>query len=273
MMRRRHFLAAAGAAAGAALTADAFAIETRRVQLTRHDVRVPRLPPALHGLRIAQVADLHLPACHGPAEAALQLLERERPEIVLHTGDAVEIAEAAQMLVNYGSVLRGTVATAAVLGNWEHRVHLTGRGAEQAWGRVDVPLLVNAHLTVRVGDATLALVGLDDMLYAHPDFEAARRGLPDGITEIWLGHEPVVADLAPAGVPRPALFLSGHTHGGQIRLPGVPAFTPPGSGRYVAGWYLDSPAPLYVSRGIGTADIRARFRCPPELPVFRLLAA
>ena len=82
-----------------------------------------------------------------------------------------------------------------------------------------------------------------------------------------------MADLVPAGVPRPALLLSGHTHGGQIRLPGVPAFTPPGSGRYVAGWYLDPPAPLYVSRGIGTADIRARFRCPPELPVFRLLPA
>ena len=126
-MRRRQFLAAAGAAAGAALAADAFAVETRRVQLTRHDVRVPRLPPALQGLRIAQVSDLHLPACRGPAEVALELLERERPEIVLHTGDAVEIAAAARMFGDYGSVLRGTVATAAVLGNWEHRVDLTGR--------------------------------------------------------------------------------------------------------------------------------------------------
>jgi predicted MPP superfamily phosphohydrolase len=270
-MRRRHFLAAAGAAAGAAVGADAFLAETRRIEVTRHDVRVPRLPSALHGLRIAQVADLHLPACRGPAEIALQLLERERPEIVLHTGDAVEIAAAAGSFGDYGATLRGTVATAAVLGNWEHRVDLTGSAAERAWSRAGVALLVNSHVTVRVGDATLALVGLDDLLYSRPDFEAARRGLPDEVTELWLGHEPAVADQIPAGTPRPALFLSGHTHGGQIRFPGVPAFTPLGSGRYVNGWYRSPAAPLYVSRGIGTAEIRARFRCAPELPVFRLL--
>ncbi len=271
-MRRRHFLAAAGAA-GAALAGDALAIEPRRVQLTRHDVPVPGLPPALEGLRIAQVSDMHLPACRGPAEAALELHERERPEIVLHTGDALEVYAAAPMLADFGGVLRGTVATAAVLGNWEHRVALTGPAAERAWDRVGVPLLVNSHLLVPVRGAALALVGVDDLLFARPDFAAARRGLPEGLTEIWLGHEPQVADRRPADVPRPALCLSGHTHGGQIRFPGVPAFTPIGSGRYVAGWYRDAPAPLYVSRGIGTAEIRARLRCPPELPVFRLTRA
>ena len=272
-MRRRQFLAAAGAAAGAALTADTFLIEPRAIEVTRHDVRVPRLPPALHGVRIAQVADLHLPACRGPAEVALELLERERAEIVLHSGDAVEVASAARMFGDLGRALRGTLATAAVLGNWEHRVELTGTAAERAWDRAGVPLLVNSHVTVRVADATLALVGLDDLLYSSPDFEAARRGLPEGITELWVGHEPAIADRIPAGIPRPALLLSGHTHGGQIRLPGVPPFTPVGSGRYVAGWYRSPSAPLYVSRGIGTVDIRARFRCPPELPVFRLLPA
>jgi predicted MPP superfamily phosphohydrolase len=272
-MRRRRFFAAAGAAAGAVLAADAFAIEPRRVQLTRHDVPVPRLPRALEGLRIAQVSDLHLPACRGPAEEALELLAAEPPEIVLHTGDALEVFAAAPVLAELGGLLRGTVATAAVLGNWEHRVALTGRAAEQAWGRAGVALLANSHLTVRVGDASLALVGLDDLLHAHPDIEAARRGLPDGIVELWLGHEPEIADRVPATVPRPALLLCGHTHGGQIRLPGVRPFTPVGSGRYVAGWYRDAAVPLYVSRGIGTAEIRARFRCPPEVAVFRLTSA
>ncbi len=272
-MRRRQFLAAAGAAAGAAVAADAIFIEPRRVQLTRHDVLVPRLPPALHGVRIAQVTDLHLPACRGPAEAAFELLAAERPEIVLHTGDAVERVDAGPVLTELGGALRGTVATAAVLGNWEHHVDFTGRLAEQAWARAGVPLLGNSHITVRVGDATLALVGLADLLFARTDFETARRGLPDGVVELWFGHEPELADRVPAGLPRPALFLSGHTHGGQIRLPGVPALTPLGSGRYVAGWYRDGAVPLYVSRGIGTADIRARLRCPPELPVFRLLPA
>jgi predicted MPP superfamily phosphohydrolase len=65
----------------------------------------------------------------------------------------------------------------------------------------------------------------------------------------------------------------GHTHGGQIRLPPIPAVTPPGSGRFVAGWYRDTFAPMYVSRGIGTTEIRARFLCPPEAPLFTLRRA
>ncbi|MGH7628219.1 MAG: metallophosphoesterase [Gemmatimonadales bacterium] len=270
-MRRRHFLAAAGAA-GAALAGDTFAIEPRRVQLTRHDVPVPGLPPALEGLRIAQVSDMHLPACRGPVAVALELLARERPEIVLHTGDALETADAA-LLADLGPALCGTVASAAVLGNWEHRVAFTGRAAERAWGRAGVALLLNSHLIARVSGAELALVGLEDLLHARPDVVAARRGLSVGIPEIWLGHEPELTAYRPADVAPPAVFLSGHTHGGQIRIPGVRPFTPVGSGSYVAGWYHDRRGPLYVSRGIGTAEIRARFLCPPELPVFRLTRA
>jgi hypothetical protein len=89
---------------------------------------------------------------------------------------------------------------------------------------------------------------------------------------VWLGHEPAVVDQLEAQVA-PAMFLSGHTHGGQIRIPGFPALTPFGSGRYVAGWYREARVPLYVARGIGTADVRARFLCPPELPIFRLIRA
>src|SRR2546430_12988376 len=70
--------------------------------------------------------------------------------------------------------------------------------------------------------------------------------------------------------PRPAAVLSGHTHGGQMRLPFYTPYTPYGSGRFVAGWYRDTLAPLYVSRGIGTVGIPARLFCPPELPIFTL---
>ena len=272
-MRRRQFLAAAGAAAGAALAADAFLIEPGRIELTRHDVPVPRLPPSLVGLRILQVSDLHLPACRGHAEEVAGLLSAERPEIVLHTGDAVETLDGVPVLAELAPALRGSVATAAVFGNWEHRDERVVRAATSAWERAGVPLLGNGHVGVRVGDAALALVGLADLLMARPDLETARRGLAEEAVELWFGHEPELADRLPATVPRPALLACGHTHGGQIRLPGIAPFTPVGSGRYVAGWYHDSAVPLYVSRGIGTAEVRARFRCRPELPVFRLSGA
>ena len=268
-MRRRHFLAAAGAAAGAALAADAFALEPQRIQVTRHDVPVAGLPPGLDGLRIAQVSDLHLPACRGPAEAVIELLARERPEIVLHTGDALEHPRGADMLATLAAAMRGTVATAAVLGNWDYGGGLTVRAAEQIWDRAGIALLVNAHLVLHANGGALVLAGLDDLLHARPDIVAARDGIPSGTVEVWFAHEPAIADALPAG-PQPAVFLTGHTHGGQILIPGIRPHTPIGSGRYLAGWYRDARVPLYVGRGIGTAEIRARFRCPPELPIFRL---
>jgi predicted MPP superfamily phosphohydrolase len=134
-----------------------------------------------------------------------------------------------------------------------------------------VALLYNGHVVLSVGDARLALVGVDDPVEGRPDLRAARAGLPRGITEILLVHAPGFVEPRPAGGdPPPAMVLAGHTHGGQIRLPFVPAFTPRGSGRFLEGWYRDTFAPLYVSRGVGTVDIRARFRCPPEVPVFTL---
>jgi len=84
-------------------------------------------------------------------------------------------------------------------------------------------------------------------------------------------HAPGYVDkIQPGVVPRPAAIISGHTHGGQVRLPLYTPYTPYGSGRFVAGWYRDTLAPLYVSRGIGTVVLPARLFCPPELPIFTL---
>jgi predicted MPP superfamily phosphohydrolase len=70
---------------------------------------------------------------------------------------------------------------------------------------------------------------------------------------------------------RSSLCLAGHTHGGQIRAGSLAPFVPPGSGRFVAGWYETEMGPLYVSRGTGTSIVPARFCCRPELPVFELV--
>jgi hypothetical protein len=114
--------------------------------------------------------------------------------------------------------------------------------------------------------------GLDDPLSGTPDPARALDHAPRGAVAIWGFHAPGYADeLVGQSIAKPALMLAGHTHGGQIRLPLLPAVTPSGSGRFVAGWYRDTFAPLYVSRGVGTVDIRARFLCPPEVEFFRLV--
>jgi predicted MPP superfamily phosphohydrolase len=258
----------------AGLGAEMFAVEPRRVQVTRHDVPVSGLAAALDGLRIAQVADVHLPANRAAVDRAAALLAAERPELVVFTGDQCEIAEGVGELVAFMREVSGTVATLAVLGNWDYRGGTVGDVARRAYADAGATLLVNEHAIVSVGGAGLAFVGVDDVLSGRADLQAAAAGVSDDASVIAVVHEPGVADEPmPAGVAVPAFTLSGHTHGGQIRIPGLPAYTPIGSGRFVAGWYTAPIGRLYVSRGIGTADIRARLFCPPELPIFTLRRA
>lgn len=270
---RRRFLAVVGAT-GAAISADAFGFEANRVLISRHDVPIPGLPSGLDGLRLAQVSDVHFPGNRIAARAALEHLHRERPDIVLLTGDMTESAQAMNDVRNFAAEARGRLATVALLGNWEYRSGVEGGPAQDTYRAAGVKLLVNASTTVDVQGVPLTLVGLDDAVAGHPDLSAARRDVPDGATEIWLVHSPIFASKPPAGVSaRPALLLAGHTHGGQIRIPLLPAVKPVGAGRFLEGWYRDTFAPLYVSRGVGTTGIPARFRCPAELPIFTLRAA
>src|SRR5438093_1374188 len=121
----------------------------------------------------------------------------------------------------------------------------------------------------RAARATLALLERE-----RPDVAAAVRGLGAADPAIWIVHAPGFVDGVPRDrFPAPAAILAGHTHGGQIRLPFYAPYTPWGSGRFVEGWYRDTLAPLYVSRGVGTVTIPARLFCLPEVAVFTLASA
>jgi uncharacterized protein len=267
---RRRFLAGLGAA-GAAIGADAFGLEANRVLVSRHDVPVPGLPRPLDGLQIAQIADVHFPGNRSAARAALEHVHSVKPDIVILNGDMTESAEAMDQVKEFAASARGRITTVAVLGNWEYRVGAVGVAAHEAYRTSGVDLLVNQSKVVEVGGATLGLVGLDDVLLGLPDLPSARRGVPAGALEIWVVHEPIFADREmPVAGARPLMLLAGHTHGGQIRIPFITPVKPQGAGRFLEGWYRNPFAPLYVSRGVGTTEIRARFRCPAELPIFTL---
>lgn len=272
-INRRSFLAGLGAA-GAALGADAFGFEATRVVVTRHDLRVPNLPRSMDGIRIAQVSDVHFPGNQLAARAALEHVHRERPEIVVLNGDMTERLKAVGQVREFAANSRGTLATVAILGNWEYRAGMVGQAARDAYRGTGVELLVNQSKVVSIGSSSLALVGLDDVLLGKPDLSNARRDLTPGTFEVWVFHEPEFADmLAPASLPPPLMLMAGHTHGGQIRIPFLPPVRPVGAGRFLEGWYRDTLAPLYVTHGVGTTGIPARFRCAAELPIFTLRPA
>ncbi len=269
---RRQFVAGVGAA-GAAVAADAFGFEAYRVLPTRHEVRIAGLPSGLDGLRIAQVSDVHFPGSRIAARAALDLLNQERPDIVLLTGDMTESLKALDEVRAFAGEAHGSLATVAVLGNWEYRAGAMGRVAVDTYRSAGVDLLVNQSKVVDVGGVPLTLVGLDDPVMGTPDLSKARQSVVRGSTEIWLLHAPGFVDKLLVGMQAaPAFLVAGHTHGGQIRIPFLPPVKPVGAGRFLEGWYYDAAAPLFVSRGVGTTGIPARFRCPAELPVFTLRA-
>ena len=270
-LTRRRFLAAAAGALAAAALGDGFLVEPTAIQVTRHDLLVRDLPHDLDNFRIACVTDVHLhDGVHRAARETLALLERERPHLVALIGDMCNYREDLEHLTAWAREARGTVATVATLGNWEHDAGIDRGTAEAAYGRAGVELLYNSSTRLRVGSATFAVAGIDDPVQGRPDAAAAAHGL-DSEPCVWVLHAPGYVDRVPAGaVPTPTAIISGHTHGGQIRLPLYTPYTPYGSGRFVAGWYRDTLAPLYVSRGIGTVGIPARLFCPPELPIFTL---
>ena len=267
---RRGFLQATGAA-GVAFAVDACGIEPVRVEITRHEIPLSESAAAFDGLCIAQVTDTHLTGNRGAAARTAELVALEAPDIVVLTGDICEDADGLPALSELTAAVRGSAATVAIFGNWERKARIPESSLARAYERAGAELLVSRAATVARGSARLRLVGLDDARYVAPDLDRALAGAR-GDAEIWLVHCPEYGDLIPDGVPPPHALLAGHTHGGQVRLPGWVPYTPPGSGRFVEGWYRDAKAPMYVSRGIGTAVVQARFCCRPELPIFTLRA-
>ncbi|HVH69033.1 MAG TPA: metallophosphoesterase [Gemmatimonadales bacterium] len=273
LTRRQLLLGTAGFITAAGL-GDGFLVEPTAIEVTRHDVFVPQLPHDLEELRIACVTDLHLhKGLHRAARATLEHLARERPHLVTLIGDMCNWKSDLQYLTAWAREAHGSLATVATLGNWEHDAGIDRSTAEAAYGRAGVELLFNSAARVRVGTGTFTVVGIDDPVLGRPDVAAAVRDADSAAPALWMLHAPGFVDgITRDQFPRPAAILTGHTHGGQVRLPFLTPYTPYGSGRFVAGWYRDTLAPLYVARGIGCVGIPARLFCRPEIAVFTLRA-
>src|SRR5438874_4733167 len=139
---RRRFVLGGVGALSAAVLGDAFLIEPTAVDVSRHDVPVPGLPPGLEGVRIACLTDVHLDGGVSPAaRAALEVLARERPDVVVLVGDICNAQEDLPVLAAWARQARGTAATFATLGNWEHAAGIDQGKAERAYGAAGVELL------------------------------------------------------------------------------------------------------------------------------------
>jgi uncharacterized protein len=243
-------------------------------EITYTEIWLHRLQPAHDGLRIVHLTDIHH-SLFTPLEdvqRAVYLANQLRADVVALTGDYVTFSPtyiwpAARAL----GKLRARLGVFAVLGNHDFQVDpgLVTRALHAQHIRV----LRNAHHSLRVGSASLWLVGIDDLWWNRDDLPGALHSIPARDPKILLCHNPVgIQRAATHGID---LVLSGHTHGGQVRLPVVGSVYGRSKlgQRFVEGWNRLHNTQIYVSRGIGKVLLPLRLGCPPEIACLRLRRA
>jgi uncharacterized protein len=240
-------------------------------EITETDIHMGRLGSSFDGLRIVHLTDIHhsLYTPIAEVERAVQLANRLRPDLVAMTGDYVTlsptyIGAVAQVL----GKLRARLGVFAVLGN--HDFQVDADAITRALEVHRIAVLRNRHRALRAGRDRLWLVGVDDLWWAADDLDAAMTRIPARDPKILLCHNPLGIHMAARhGID---LVLSGHTHGGQVRLPVVrKIFGRSKLGlRFVEGWNRLDGTQIYVCRGIGKVLLPLRVGCPPEIACLRL---
>ncbi|MCC6883106.1 MAG: metallophosphoesterase [Verrucomicrobiales bacterium] len=239
-----------------------------RLKVTRLEVALPHLPPALDGFRMVQISDLHLEPFTKPKHilqvvAACTALA---PDLVVMTGDFVtHSAHSIGLLAELLGPLQPPYGVHACLGN--HDFWCDPVAVEKALQERNLGVLRNETRRIHTDRGVIQLAGMDSRYVGKPELRATLARVNVREPLIILMHEPdVVDDFAAAGLE--ALQLSGHTHGGQLRfLDHTPmAFRRPRWGKnYLAGHYTVGSMQLYVNRGIGCVGVPLRVSCPPEI--------
>lgn len=262
------------------LVAHAVYVEPFQLTLTRMDISSPKLAELVRPLSVLHLSDLHMERPTRRDERILQLAEELSPDLILLTGDYLNLSYTDDDLAVASARawlgrLHAPLGVFAVLGTPEvdvrHRV-------DELFAGTGVRLLRNEAVTIPVDRSAIALLGVTCERDGHSDpagLEAAVNQAPEGAYTILLYHMP---DLMPEAVGNGIdLYLAGHTHGGQWRLPGYGALiTSSAYGkRYEMGHYAEGATQLYVTRGLGLEGLaapRARVLCRPEMLLMRLMA-
>lgn len=237
-------------------------------------VRLPRLPRAFHDYRIALISDIHMGGWMTPArfQPVAEALHAIQPDLIAITGDFVENYSdyAATMLaVGLDALPRPTDGIFAVMGNHDYRYGVNRvRPILQQAGIIE---LENSVQTLQRSGQSLHIAGVDNATVGRASLDAVLDQLPTDGAAVLLAHEPDFADLsAPTG--RFDLQLSGHAHGGQVRLPGLkrPPILPTLGQRYPVGRYQVGKMVQYTTTGLGMIPPHVRLNARPEIVILIL---
>jgi predicted MPP superfamily phosphohydrolase len=257
--KARRSRAALALAVFAACAVDALWIEPNWIEVTHYAVPAAVSEP----LKIAHLSDLHTKGMGFRERRLLELLEREKPDVIVVTGDTISSSGTYERESHLLRNLHAPLGVWLVRGNWENWYAL--RNEPEFYRANGAQFLLNRSAELKPG---VWLVGLNDTAFAQADVEKAFANIPPDAYRIALFHGPAFFS---GSAGRYSLGLAGHSHGGQVRLPLLPPlWLPAGVGPYVHGWFAAGGSRMYVSRGIGTTLLPIRFFCRPELPIITL---
>lgn len=238
------------------------------IQVVRNEVCLPKLPPEFDGYTILQLTDLHADLHPDFPARVKEVIAPLQYDCVALTGD--------YRTCTYSDHSGATTATIdivsdidapkyAILGNHDFLVKVPSMEA------AGIQFLLNEHVVIRRGEAEFCLIGIDDPnFYQTHCFERSMRGVPEETTKVLLSHSPQThAVAAEAGID---FLMAGHTHGGQICLPGGYILMHDGSSprRVLAGRWQEGRLQGYTSRGTGASGLPVRLNCPSEVTLHTL---
>jgi predicted MPP superfamily phosphohydrolase len=247
-------------------------IQRFRLSLREINIPIPGLPKDLDGLRVVQLTDIHLSPFLSlrELERAVDMANETRANLALVTGDLITTAnDPLDDCLNVLSRVRADAGVYGCMGN--HEIYADSEAYTQEQGEaLGMHFLRQQSALLRFGGTDLNLAGVDYQRYHHPYLVGAEKLIVPGAFNVLLSHNPDVFPVAARqGFP---LTISGHTHGGQVRVEILSQdlniarfFT-----HYVDGVYREDASSIFVSRGIGTIGLPTRLGAPPEVALIRL---
>lgn len=234
-------------------------IEPQWIEINQYNI----IAPIDKKISIMQISDFHIRGFGAIEKKVIDYINTLKPDVIVLTGDVSSPNTTPEEYELVFSKIKAPQGVFIVNGNWEYWVNHSNLK-----NLLEKNLITNLDNTNKQLGPSLYLIGFDDALEGIPDEKKAFLNVPENSYRIGLFHSPVFFDSI---FKKLNLSLSGHTHGGQIRVPFLPLlWLPPGSGNYSEGWYKKDQSSMYVSRGIGTSVLPFRLFCRPEIAVFHL---
>ncbi|MFJ5713489.1 metallophosphoesterase [Neobacillus sp. NPDC093127] len=269
------FLTVLGLGSGGYLYANR--IEPTLLDIKQQQINHPLIPKSFDGMKIVQFSDTHLGFQYNLTQfkKLINKINKLQPDVILFTGDLMDEPNKYRemnQLVPLLEQLHAPLGKFCIFGNHDHG----GYGSEiyrNIMETTNFTVLLNESTAIKRKDGgSIYLLGIDDAMLGKPDLPLALKNVPDNRFTILLSHAPDLADDA-ANYPI-HWQISGHSHGGQVKIPFIGALVkPPFARNYPEGLYtigVDNPLNLYVNRGIGTTRLPFRFMAVPELTIFTL---